>query len=237
MRLELADEADRVLSAADICEPARGVCRTRKRCNDVIDADTECSRTVGIEGDLHLSWLLAGQVDLRYAGNSRKTRFDVLIDELLVAREVLVRVLRQYPYQQRRGRWSLLPATSENLRLDRIRRARRRLVEIVDDVEFGILNIRAHVEGQGNEAGATADERVEVGDAGRISQHIFLRLDDARLHFFRCSGAPEICNRNLRLLNRRQQLYRQGCDRQQSEQCYERNRNRDGRPVPGAQIR
>jgi len=64
------------------------------------------------------------------------------------------------------------------LRLGRVRRARRRLRQIVDDIEFCSLDVRANGEAKVNEACTPTDERVDIGEPGSVAQYIFLPLID-----------------------------------------------------------
>ncbi len=237
LRFELAGEANRVLAPADIREPARRVGRTRQCPDDVVHADPECGRAVGVEPDLHLARLLAVQVDLGNAGDPCETRFDVILDQLLVIGEFLVGIFGQYPDEHRCGRRRLLTATGKHLWLDSIGRPRWGLVEVVDDVEFCFLDVGADVEGERDETRAAADESIDVRDPGGVAQYVLLGFDDDRLHLLGRGRPPEIGDGYLRLLYCRQQLDRQFGDRDQAEQGNECDSNGDRRPVPGAQIR
>ena len=76
--------------------------------------------------------------------------------------------------------------TGTDLRLYGVGRPGRGLCQVVNDVEFGCLDIRAHCEAQVHETLAAADEGIDVGQAGRIAQDVLLRFDDIGLHLLGC---------------------------------------------------
>ena len=148
--------------------------------------------------------LFAHQVDTGHAGNLCKPGLYVFFDQLLVTRQFRVRIVGQHAYQQRCGPGRLSTAAGEYLWLERVGRPRRRLVEIVNDVEFCRLNVCAHGERQVNKSLAAAYERVDGDYAWRVSEDVFLGFYNGRLHLFRGGCAPEIGDGNLRFLDGRQ---------------------------------
>ena len=80
------------------------------------------------------------------------------------------------------------------------------MCQVVNDVELSFLDVGANGESQVYETCAASDEGIYVGQSGRILEHIFLWLDNIRFHFFRRRGAPEVGDRHLWFLDRRQQL-------------------------------
>ena len=83
----------------------------------------------------------------------------------------------------------------------RIARPRRRLRQVVNDIELGGLHVGADGKRQVNETLPATNEGIDVGQPRRVAQHVFLRLDDVRFHLFRGCCAPEVGDRYLRLLD------------------------------------
>ena len=200
------------------------------------DLDAERRRAVGVERDMNLARPLALQVDARDARDARQPRLNVLLDEPLVGRQVLVRIVGQHTDQQGRRAGQIAPAACKYLRLDGVGRPRRHLAEIVDDVELGRLDVGADREAQVDEALAAADERADVGQPGRVLEHVFLWFDDVGFHLFGSRGAPEVGDRHLWFLDGRQQLDRQGCDGAKPEQGDKGHCHCHRRPMPGAHL-
>ena len=189
-----------------------------------------------IERDVHFARLLAGQKHLRNTRDLRQTWLHLVLYQFLIVRQVFVRIVGQNANQQRCRPWRLRSAAGADLRLNRIRRAWRRLCQVVDDVEFGGLYVGADSKCQVDEALTAADERGDVGHARRVTQDVFLRLDNVCFHLFRGRRPPEVRDRYLWLLDIGQQLDRQRGNRGQPEQGHQRNGDGDGRPLPGTQF-
>jgi hypothetical protein len=190
--VELPFETHRVLPTADVRESTRRVGCARYRRDDVIDLDAQGGRPVRVERDVQFTRLLALQVDLRNARDTGQTGLDMVLDQLLIAGQLARGIAGQHADEQRRSGQSLTPAAGADLRLEGIARPRRRLREVVDDVELRGLDVSAHGKRQVDESRAPTDIRVDVGNAGRVAQDVFLRFDDIGLHFLGISAAPRL---------------------------------------------
>jgi hypothetical protein len=95
--------------------------------------------------------------------------------------------------------------------------------QIVDDIEFGGLDVGANGKAQVDKALPATNEGTDIGQPRRVHEHIFLRLDNVGFHFLGRRRTPEVGNRNLRFFDIRQQLDRQRRDRAQAEKRDQRD--------------
>ena len=142
-----------------------------------VEASAKLLLTIETEEDLLSLPVFDRKKDFVLGGGS-----NVLFVTGIPGTAFLNRIAGQYAYQQRSSAGRLLAAAGEHLRLDRIRRARWRLVQIIDDIEFCCLNVRADGEREVDESRTATDKRADCGESRGASQHVLLRFDDRRLH-------------------------------------------------------
>ena len=226
----LAHEANGVLPPAHVRKASRDIGSAADCPHDIGDPHAQRRGTGCIEHNTDFLRPRALQVDLRHTGNPGQRRFDVAFDDGVEFTRI-ARVLRVDGADQQRGGIAAGEIVARQVHPGSVCIAGqgRHLLQPVNHVQIGALHVVVHLERQIDVAVALTDVRLDMREAGQVAQHALLLLDDHRFHIGRRGATPERGHRDLRLIDRGQQLYRQleqRCGADADQQQYDDDQRR-----------
>jgi len=210
-------------------ELARG--HVRRACGlpcNIRNSDAECGGACEIDGDAHIVRRSAVDVDERDARHCFDARLDDVFDQPAVTLDRPLRAGQQLHEEERQVLVGIPFGAAElDYRPVDIARQRRQAAHAANHVHQRGLHVGADCEGQEHLAAARTGVAVDFLDAGQSLQHLLLRLEQLRFHFFGRSAAPVGEDGNGWTLDVREQLQRQLPQAEGSEQADQQHRNAD----------
>ncbi len=190
-------ETNRVLPTTDVREPTGRIRIVPGEHGQRWNVDAQCGGLIGIEAHANFTGSLAKDDRARHTGNAFEARLHDLLDEILIAGDV-VRI--GFGRRQRKPCDGAIDVRSARRDpwLSGIDRVALYLIETVDDFDECAIDWDTGVEGQRDLSLTLRGPGLHLVDAWHATQDVLLRFNDFRFDFFRCGRTPCRLNRNPR---------------------------------------